>query len=222
MAVSANSVTLVEIRKGVAAFGRKEPRDAMYRVATRLVNQTWGQPSEVADAIGILLLTWNQAFYRYGAIDFDRVELALTTHASDLAHFRQSELLNLTPSDLARVPTLYNAILASCSIVTSRSRQTRRSPTSAGKALHMLAPNTFPLWDDKIARGVGCHGHWLSNSAQDYLGLMKWCDGVLRQITARSNVAHTQASLDASARFSKPLLKYLDEYLYAKFTKKWI
>ena len=63
-----------EFRKGYLAFQKYEKRDAMYKVAIFLVCHFWGQPSEMADGLGVLLLTWNQAFYRYGIFDFDRLE----------------------------------------------------------------------------------------------------------------------------------------------------
>ena len=54
-----------EFCKGCEEFERHEKRDAMYKVATFLVSYFWGRPSDMADGLGVLLLTWNQAFYRY-------------------------------------------------------------------------------------------------------------------------------------------------------------
>lgn len=59
------SIALADLERGVRAFAVKEPRDAMYKVATKLIDGSWGSHEEVADALGVLLLTWNQAFYRY-------------------------------------------------------------------------------------------------------------------------------------------------------------
>lgn len=55
-----------EFLKGCEEFEKHEKRDAMYKVATFLVFHFWGKPSDMADGLGVLLLTWNQAFYRYG------------------------------------------------------------------------------------------------------------------------------------------------------------
>jgi len=54
-----------EFLRGCEQFENREKRDAMYKVATFLIKQFWGQASEMADGLGVLLLTWNQAFYRY-------------------------------------------------------------------------------------------------------------------------------------------------------------
>jgi hypothetical protein len=70
MKIAADSVSLDDIVAGVSAFATREPRDAMYRVATKLIEFSWGDHEEVADGLGVLLLTWNQAFYRYGKLFF--------------------------------------------------------------------------------------------------------------------------------------------------------
>ena len=67
-------ISLSEFRRGYQAFQTHEARDAMYKIATFVVSQFWGRPADMADGLGVLLLTWNQAFYRYGSFDFDRLE----------------------------------------------------------------------------------------------------------------------------------------------------
>lgn len=70
-------VSLDELVTGCEAFEKRERRDAMYRVTTGLIQQSWRDGGKVADALGVLLLTWNQAFYRYGVLDFN--DLGATT-----------------------------------------------------------------------------------------------------------------------------------------------
>ncbi len=38
----------------------------MCKTATFLVNEFCAHPADIADSLGVLLLIWNQAFYRYG------------------------------------------------------------------------------------------------------------------------------------------------------------
>lgn len=59
-----------KVQAGSEAFRAYERRDAMYKVATFLVEHHWGKPGEMANALGVVLLTWNNAFYRYGSFDF--------------------------------------------------------------------------------------------------------------------------------------------------------
>jgi hypothetical protein len=46
-----------DFRKGCAEYERHEKRDAMYKIATFLVSHFWGKPSDMADGLGVLLLT---------------------------------------------------------------------------------------------------------------------------------------------------------------------
>jgi hypothetical protein len=48
-------------------YWRKEPRDAMYRIALGYAREKFGRHADMADGLAVMLLTWNQAAYRYGA-----------------------------------------------------------------------------------------------------------------------------------------------------------
>ncbi len=77
-----------EFQKGYRAFQERESRDAMYKTATFLVEHFWGQAKDMADGMGILLLTWNQAFYRYGSFDFGRLEDVLQANMDVIEKYR--------------------------------------------------------------------------------------------------------------------------------------
>jgi len=70
----ANPPTPSQFKKGYLAFQRREKRDSMSKTATFLIDHFWGKPAEMADSLGVLLLTWNQAFYRYDIFDFGKLE----------------------------------------------------------------------------------------------------------------------------------------------------
>lgn len=80
-----------EFYRGIQEFDDREERDAMYNVATFLLDEFWGQPTDMADGLGVLLLTWNQAFYRTQSFDFAALEACIN----------QSELSN-APSGTGR------------------------------------------------------------------------------------------------------------------------
>jgi hypothetical protein len=86
----------------------------------------------------------------------------------------------------------------------------RKSPASVAKALHLLAPTFFPIWDGKIARAYGCY--YSVNPVGQYLKFMQQT-----KVIAGKLEAHTK-----TARNDKTLLKLIDEYNYAKFTKGWV
>src|SRR5436190_1928104 len=118
----------------------------MYRVASKLIEQTWGDLPEIADALGVLLLTWNQAFYRYGDLHFDDLEDYL------------------------------------------RSR-----------------------WQDSR----------LAFSA--YLRFVRKTKEQLENLGSPEDRASMERELRQQARFAKPLLKFLDENNYARYTQKdWL
>lgn len=85
----------------------------------------------------------------------------------------------------------------------------RRSPVAAAKALHLLAPAFFPLWDERIAKAYGCN--YSADPVDAYLRFM--------QITRCVLIEH--ATTLAGMQDGKSQLKVLGEYNYARFTKNW-
>src|SRR5262249_27042785 len=142
----------------------------MYRVATFLVGHFWGNPRELADAVGVLLLTWNQAHYRYGPPDFERLQELLAEEAAALQELRDRDIATLSESDHGTVNRVFASALAALEIAEGKSRG-RRSPVAVAKALHLLAPRFFPLWDAGIALAYGCF--YAANPAGKYLDFMR-------------------------------------------------
>lgn len=180
----------------------------MYRVATFLVGHFWRQPRELADGAGVLLLTWNQALYRYGPPDFRRFETFLEQHAETLDRLRGRDISTLADSDNRHVLALFDAALQALAIAEGKSEGTR-SPVAVAKALHLLAPSFFPLWDKAIAEAYGCG--YSSDPARAYLKFM----GI-----SKTMVAKLQETMEPLLQ-GKTRLKVVDEYNYAHFTKKW-
>lgn len=196
-----------EVSRGSHAFRANESRDAMYKVATFLVTHFWGKPSEMADGLGVLLLTWNNALYRYGSFDFGSLEVVLRENMKSLATYRARTICSFTDADEAPVAALFNSFLDALKIADGKSKGTQ-SPVAVAKALHLLAPAFFPLWDDKIARGYHCH--YSGNPSAKYLAFIRISKNMAEDIKDSVNTGGTT------------VLKMIDEYNYAKFTKKWI
>jgi hypothetical protein len=97
--------------KGCEEFEKHEKRDAMYKVATFLVSHFWCNPSDMADGLGVLLLTWNQAFYRYGIFDFDRLEKCIADNFEKINNFRNRDISSLSNSDEDDIKDLFNKLL---------------------------------------------------------------------------------------------------------------
>jgi hypothetical protein len=201
-------MTPEELKNGYLAFQQYERRDAMYKTATFLVKHFWSQPADIADSLGVLLLTWNHAFYRYGLFDFDRLETCIAQNQRILQEYSQRDILSHEPGDDDIINTLFMDFLQALAIHSGKKAGTR-SPVAVSKALHLLAPAFFPLWDDKIARAYDCH--YSGRPAQKYLSFFY----KMKQIA-------TELQPDIETIPGKTLLKLIDEYNYAKFTKQWI
>jgi len=126
-----------EFRSGYEAYQQHEKRDAMYKIATFLVNHYWASPSDIADSLGVLLLTWNQAFYRYGRFDFDSLELCIMKNQSVLDAYRHRDILSYSSTDVPQIARLFEQFLDALQICEGSSRG-RQSPVSVAKALHLL------------------------------------------------------------------------------------
>jgi len=196
-----------EFLKGCEEFEKHEKRDAMYKVATFLVSHFWGKPSDMADGLGVLLLTWNQAFYRYGIFDFDKLEECITDNFPKIENFRNRDISSLSNSDEDDIKGLFNKFLEALQIDSGK-MQGRKSPVAVAKALHLLAPKFFPLWDDKIARAYRCY--YSEYPAERYISFCKVTKAIADEVK------------NYISRSDKTLIKLIDEYNYSKYTQGWI
>ena len=191
-----------EIAKARQVFATHEPRDLFYRVATELVELAIaGKVSlSLAEAIAVLLQTWNHTFYRFRQFDnqhFMDLERRIEKHYASLIAFRERRIETLTDTDATAVLTLFHDF------------ETLLGPVGASKCLHLLAPYFFPLWDQSIAKAYGVPLGRTGTNAKRYWDFM-W--------RVREQVSALGSSLGDDAN----PLKAIDEYNYCKYTKKWM
>jgi len=79
-----NNISKEEFCKGIEEYKNHEKRDAMYKAATFLISKFWGNPYDMSDALDVLLSTWNQAFYRYGRFDSDKLQECIKNNLQKL------------------------------------------------------------------------------------------------------------------------------------------
>jgi len=84
----------------------------------------------------------------------------------------------------------------------------RKSPVAVAKALHLLSPKFFPLWDDKIAKAYNCY--YNENPAEKYVSFCKITKAIGEIVK------------NYIIRSDKTLIKLTDEYNYSKYTQRWI
>lgn len=176
--------------------------DPFYRVATELVALAQRKQTKVkmSYALAALLLTWNQAYYRYHPELRRRLvgdlNVVLTKHRRVLSRFHETSIRSFGADneDAARdVFESFDALLG---------------PVGAAKALHLLAPRFFPLWDTKIANAFGFRPR-RGRSADSYLDFME--------------LVQTQCKrLGGERAIGRNPLKALDEFNYCRYTRGWL
>ncbi len=196
-----------EFLRGCKEFEKYEKRDSMYKVATFLVSHFWGKSADMADGLGVLLLTWNQAFYRYGGFDFDKLEKCITNTLKKIETFLNRDISTLSDSDEDDIKELFSKFLKALQIDSGK-KQGTKSPVAVAKALHLLAPNFSPIWDNKISKAYGCY--YNEKPAEKYVS---FC------MITKSMADHVRDYISPS---DKTITKLIDEYNYSKYTKGWI
>jgi len=202
------NLTPIEFERGYHAFQAREARDAMYKTATFLVEHFWGQPRDMADGMGVLLLTWNQAFYRYGSFDFALLEDALRANMPVIEELRPRYIQSLQEADEPTIKRLFMLFLDALRIKEGNKKDCE-SPVAVAKALHLLAPRFLPIWDDKIARAYACHYN-------------QYPDRKYVTFAYKMKALERQLQEHVPPDCGRTFLKLIDEYNYAKHTRGWI
>jgi len=279
-----------EFIRGIEEFEKHEKRDAMYKVATFLVEYFWDKPRTIptiADGLGVLLLTWNQAFYRYGLFDFESLEKCISNNRPLIESFRSRNISSLSSNDDENIKDLFGKFLQALRIDSMRfsdnnirkytkkhleellncwgirhnatslrtiyesiiedaringacefininqngsqkqyiqisvsmldntlwnslesKKLIKKSPVAVAKALHLLAPNFFPLWDAKIAWAYGCR--YNDRPEEKYVSFCKITNAMADKLKG------------CISRPDKTIIKLIDEYNYSKHTRNWI
>ncbi|MBA7564413.1 hypothetical protein ES695_17690 [Candidatus Atribacteria bacterium 1244-E10-H5-B2] len=193
-----------EFLQGIEEFKRREPKDAIYEVSSFFISHFWKDLYNMTIGTGAFLLSYNQAFYRYGIFDFDRLESCIRANLFKLSIFRKRHIADLLESDEKNIAELFKEFLEALQIDSGRMKG-RKSPVSVSKALHILAPDFFPMWDYKIARAYG-YDYYKSPDEKYIL----FC----RTIRIFANRVKGYAT-----HSDKTLVKLIDEYNFEKYTR---
>lgn len=193
-----------EFLQGIKEFKRREARDAIYEVSSFFIPYFWKELYNMTIGVGAFLLSWNQAFYRYGIFDFDRLENCIRDNLFKLSSFRKRHITDLLESDEKDIKRLFREFLEALQIDSGK-MQGRKSPVSVSKALHILAPNFFPMWDYKIARAYGID--YYKNPDEKYILFCRTMRIFANRV--KGYVVHSD----------KTLVKRIDEYNFEKYTR---
>ena len=196
------TLTLNELDSARTVFETNEPRDLFYRAATELVELALRKATSltVTEALAVLLQTWNRSFYQYRRFDtqhFHDIEELINDHPNVLVEFRNRSLVSLNDDDEYPIQEVFQDF------------ENVLGPVGAAKALHLLAPRFFPIWDRAIAKSYQLPLGRAGTNGNRYYSFMKIAEEQVRSI----------GGMDAIKR---NLLKAIDEYNYCKYTKRWI
>lgn len=195
-------ITSRDAKAARKVFRRKEPRDLFYRAATELIRLVRRRPTSltIGEALAVLLQTWNKDYYRFRKFDnahLAGIERLLATHKATLTRYRSQAIGDLDRRDRAAVENLFQAF------------EDVLGPVGAAKALHLLAPSLFPLWDRAIAEAYDLKLGSRGSNGQRYWQLLL--------ISQRQCLDLEREDPDC-----QDPLKAIDEYNYCKYTKGWL
>ena len=190
------TITTTDVEVAREKFIAGEPRNLFYLVATELIDLASSKATKVsvAQALAVLLQTWNVSFYRFrGGFrgeDLTTIESLISQHFATTRQYRQRAIRSFVPDEEAAVRMLFESFEHGLGAV------------GAAKCLHLLAPNFFPLWDRAIAKAyrVKPDGH-------GYLEFMRITKG------------QCQSLINEGASWPD-LVKAIDEYNYCIYTLK--
>ena len=194
--ISANA-----LKKARKAFEANEPRNLFYRAATELVDLALQGTTSltVAEALAVLLQTWNKAYYQYRKFDtvhFTDIENLLSENKLLIARYRPRTIDQLDDADESMIENLFQSF------------ERVLGPVGAAKALHLLAPSFFPLWDRAIAKAYDLELGRAGWNGERYWQFL--CISKRQCLDVRRDNPHCHDPL-----------KSIDEYNYCRYTKKW-
>jgi hypothetical protein len=187
--------TIQDLDQAHEDFLNLEPRGLFYRAATELVDLVINGKSKLsmAEAIAVLLQTWNISYYRFRPFDeehFSNIERLLENYQQIALDIRQRTIESFCDEDANMVKAVFEDF------------ENVLGKTGAAKCLHLLAPRFFPLWDTKIAVAYKLAK---GNEAECYCSFME--------------ITREQCKgLGGEKAIGRNPLKALDEYNYCKIT----
>lgn len=182
--------TVAELQRARRVYDRHEPRAYAYRAARCLLEHEAGTEDE---AVRLLLRIWNQR------VGFDRQRLNAVLRATARARTRLAErsLESLADRDLPAIERMFAQFAGVL------------GPVGAAKALGMLHPNVFMMWDTGVA-AASCGSTWRRDAPASYSRFM--------MISAEQ----VRGCRGGREQFGDQLLKRLDERNYGALSQHWM
>lgn len=198
-----SSLAAEELERAAREFRIREPRAVIYDAAQILLQGAVDDYEHLSPVVAIsaLIQSWNFAYYKTIACDAGHlVDLEIAIHGvwQDCLSFRRRDIASF---DREKDEPTVRHVFTALEHVLGR--------VGAPKAMHVIAPAFFPLWDNYIAPAYGITLGAPGRNTDSYLAFME---------IVKQQAAHVRVILP-----SRPdVLKALDEYNYCRYSKAWI
>lgn len=229
------NISYQDLLKACQFYAKKEQRDYVYPASMTKLKNNFGNSKIMAEAISDLLIIWHLNFYRFGMFSIDILEKCIASKLPLIQEFRLLNIhqLSLADPEVEKIGELFTSFLDSTS--GKNVKFTRKSPTAVSKALNLLAPKCFPLWDEAISQEYDCWWVYSDFGLVEYIKFMKLTKSQCVDIVTEYSKVHAISDFDVAEQrliqecisisgtnYDRSLLKIIDEYNYAKYTKQWL
>jgi hypothetical protein len=228
--------TIDNLKECSKAFVQNEGRLYIYPNALNKVQGNFGKPDEVCEGISDLLRGWHNGFYRFGSFDKAEILKSIKHYYKQLDNLRARNIrnINLDEAFETEIKTMFCSFLDATA--GKNRRFTRRTVTGTSKCLGLLAPSLFPMCDEAISQAYDCWWVYSDFGFIEYLKFMQYMRILAKQLVAEYSKKHSIANLTQAEiqlvsevkaysgdayQYDKTLLKVIDEYNYAKYSKPW-
>lgn len=234
-----------ELLRGCKKFVKNEPRDSKYLIALKHVNR--GQSSLECKLVGCLLflLSWNVArrhIYNESEFDSRFAETLKNTmpYINSLkdeswTHIDWNKRMKIADEQL----TVKEVFLKLYREFSYPEGKELCGDVGTVKVLHLFNPDFFSMWDNlmlenkelkedirrrkikKSAEGYIRWTTWMSEEAREIISSIKEEHGINENEVVRF-LQNEYLNLDEyEAKVPKSLPKMLDEYFYARYSRRW-
>lgn len=168
--------------------------------------------NKLAEDIEYLLMKWNQR------VPVDEIKLRKTV--KQVANkVKTWDLVKMNLWNYHKEITEIFRIFVNTAKPDKNGKQ-KKNYTSASKALHILNPKFFVMWDYKIRDGYGC-----CENEEGYFNFLLRCQKEIEKIISTYESDYPSGPEISQKIYEGPpksIVKLLDEYNIAKYTKEWL
>jgi len=221
-----------KLLRGCEKFHEMEPRDIIYLVARKIILEKPDSEYHILAGVEVLLLVWNAVYLQRQPDHVKRslendILQAYRSTKDDFEFLKDKKLETINLNDLDVVNRIKK-------IFKTFSGQKSIESTGASKAIHLIRPDLFMMWDNEIKRNYHrlhpSYGIKSEDLEECYIEFMKTMNEVARAILEQKTIDEIRQMYYERVYSKEPQLmnvfshaiveslpKMLDECNYMKF-----